>query len=143
MRMEYKVLTGRQEKLRRLMSLRFASFFDDMQLTGMQALALEFIISRSEYGDVFPKDVEAFLFIRGSSAVSLINNLERDGYLRRATADFDGRYKRLLPTEKALAIKDEISNRINRYNESLFVGISDDDLEVFRSVVEKMIKNAE
>lgn len=139
--MDYHRLTGKQERLRRLMNLHFASFFEDLPLTSTQAMTLEFIMEKAQAGDVFPKDVEGFLSVRGSSAVSLINNLERDGYLRRETASFDGRYKRLVPTEKALQMQKEISGRIDRYMESLFVGIPEEELRTFEAVLEKMEQN--
>ncbi|MDD7389616.1 MAG: MarR family transcriptional regulator [Lachnospiraceae bacterium] len=140
--MDYKVLTGKQERLNRLMNLHFSSFFDDLPLTSTQALTLEFIIDKAQHGEVFQKDIEVFLSIRGSSVTSLINNLERDGYIRRETVAFDGRYKHLAPTEKALGLKPVISERIDRYMESLFVGIPEEDLKIFESVLEKMAENA-
>lgn len=140
--MDHKVLTGKQDCLNRLMKIRFARYFDDFDLTAMQALTLEYIIERGEYGDVFPKDLETFLSIRGSSVTSLINNLEALGYVKREPAGFDGRYKRLLPTAKATDIIGSISARINEYTESLFVGIPEEELKTFEAVIEKMISNA-
>ncbi|MCD7845416.1 MAG: MarR family winged helix-turn-helix transcriptional regulator [Oscillospiraceae bacterium] len=139
--MDYKRITSKQERLRRLMNLHFASFFDDMPLTSNQAMALEFIINKSEEGDVFPKDLEAHLSIRGSSVASLVNHLDQSGYIVRESVAFDGRYKRLVPTEKAFAVLEKINDRINRYTESLFVGISDDELAIFESVIEKIGDN--
>lgn len=139
--MDYKLLTGKQERLNRLMNLHFASFFEDMSLTATQALALEYIMQQAEFGEVYQKDLERFLSIRGSSVTSLINNLERDGYIRRESVSFDGRYKHLAPTEKARSIEKEISSRIDRYMESLFVGIPEKDLKIFESVLEKMENN--
>lgn len=140
--MDYKKLTGKQERLNRLMNLHFATYFEDLTLTSTQALALEYIMIKVEDGPVFQKDLEVFLSVRGSSVVSLINNLERDGYIRRVTADFDGRYKSLVPTQKALDMKKEISERIGEYMESLFVGIPEKDLKIFESVIDKMTDNA-
>lgn len=140
--MDYHVLTGKQERLYRLMKLHFASYFDDLPLTSTQAMVLEYVIKKAQGGDVFPKDIELFLSVRGSSAVSLINNLERNGYLKRETASFDGRYKKLLPTEKALDIEDDISARIEQYIQSLFIGIPESELKVFEAVLDKMIKNS-
>ncbi|MGN0354351.1 MAG: MarR family winged helix-turn-helix transcriptional regulator [Muricoprocola sp.] len=139
--MNYKVLTGKQERLNRLMNLHFSSFFDDLPLTSTQALTLEFIIEKAQVGEVFQKDLEVFLSIRGSSVTSLINNLERDGYIHREPVAFDGRYKHLAPTPKALKLKPIISERIDRYMDSLFVDIPEEDLKVFESVLEKMTDN--
>lgn len=139
--MDYKILTGKQERLNRLMNLHFSSFFDDLPLTSTQALTLEFIVDKAQTGEVFQKDLEVFLSVRGSSVTSLINNLERDGYIRREPVAFDGRYKHLAPTQKALEIKPVISERIDRYMDSLFIDVPEEDLKVFESVLEKMTDN--
>lgn len=139
--MDYQVLMGKLERLYRMMNQNFASFFEEIPLTSTQALALEFILKKAETGAVFQKDLERFLSIRGSSVTSLINNLERDGYIRREAVRFDGRYKHLAPTEKALAIQNHISDRIEQYMEGLFTGISESDLQGFETAIEKMTEN--
>lgn len=139
--MDNKSLEEKLDRLNRFIKILFSKCFDGFELTAMQALTLEYIFLKGEYGDIFPKDLEAGLSIRGSSVTSLINNLEASGYIRRESAEFDGRYKRLLPTKKALKIKPEISERMNKFSETLFVGISDNDLKVFESVIEKMMDN--
>lgn len=139
--MDNKTLEEKLDRLNRFIKILFLKCFDGFELTAMQALTLEYIFLKGEHGDIFPKDLEAGLSIRGSSVTSLINNLEASGYIRRESAEFDGRYKRLLPTKKALKIKPEISERMNKFSETLFVGISDNDLKVFESVIEKMMDN--
>ena len=79
--------------------------------------------------------------IKGSSITSLISNLERNGYLRRESLASDGRYKKLVRTEQTLAIQDDITSRINEYMQSIFVGISEDDLKVFEKVIMQMTEN--
>lgn len=139
--MDYHILAGKQERLRRLMNLHFASFFEDLPLTSTQAITLDFIIQKSKCEDVFQKDLESFLSVRGSSVASLINYLERAGYISRIAADFDGRYKRLVPTELALDLQDDVADRIDRYIMSLFAGIPETELRVFEAVIEKMEAN--
>ena len=133
------------------MNVRFADYSEDLPLTSIQALTLEYIMLRVEQGDVFPKDVEGSLSIRNSSVVSLLNNLERDGYICRKAADFDGRYSRLISakrgkiydsTGKALAMREEISKRIDQYMMALFVDIPEDELRILESVLEKIEQNA-
>lgn len=50
-------------------------------------------------------------------------------------------YKRLISTEKALAVRQEINDRIDRYVESVFVGISEEELEFFDAMLDRMIDN--
>lgn len=139
--MDYNRLTGKHECLNRHMKVCFARYFEGFGLTAAQALCLEYIVLKNENGDVFPKDLENFLSIRGSSVASLVNYLEDAGFLSRKSASFDGRYTCLVPTQKALDIRPEITRRIDSYKEKLFAGISEEDLAVYESVIEKMTKN--
>ena len=136
-----KKLMEKYDKLNRRMLRYFSSFFTDTQITSIQVLILHYIIVESEARDIFPKDIEEFLEIKGSSVTSLISNLERNGYLRRESLDSDRRYKKLVLTEQTLAIKDDITSRVNEYMHSMFAGISEDDLEVFEKVILQMTEN--
>ena len=136
-----KKLMEKYDKLNRRMLRYFSSFFTDTQITSIQGLILHYIIVESEARDIFPKDIEEFLEIKGSSVTSLISNLERNGYLRRESLDSDRRYKKLVLTEQTLAIKDDITSRVNEYMHSMFAGISEDDLEIFEKVILQMTEN--
>lgn len=139
--MKEKALMEKYDKLNRKMHRYFSSYFVGTPLTSIQALVLHYIISESETRDIFPKDLEEFLEIKPSSVTSLINNLERNGYLRRESLADDGRYKKLVLTDKTVAVRDEILNRINDYMKSMFVGVSDEDLKVFEKVLMQMTEN--
>lgn len=136
-------LMEQYDKLNRKMQRHFASYFSDSQLTCIQGLVLHYIIIESAKRDVFPKDLEEFLEIKGSSVTSLINNLERGGYLRRESLPADGRYKRLVLTKKTRKMQDDILRRVFDYMRDMFAGIPEKDLEVFESVILQMTKNAE
>lgn len=134
-------LMEKYDKLNRRIRRYFSSFFTGTPITSIQALILHYLIVESEKRDIFPKDLEEFLEIKGSSITSLISNLERNGYLRRESLASDGRYKKLVLTEQTLAIQDDITSRINEYMQSIFVGISEDDLKVFEKVIMQMTEN--
>ena len=136
-----KKLMEKYDKLNRRIRRYFSSFFTGTSLTSIQALILHYIIVESEKKDIFPKDLEEFFEFKGSSITSLISNLERNGYLRRESLASDGRYKKLVLTEQTLAIQDDITSRINEYMQSIFVGISEDDLKVFEKVIMQMTEN--
>ena len=81
--------------------------------------------------------------IKGSSVTSLINNLEQGGYLRRESLESDGRYKKLVLTEKTKGMQEDILKRVYDYMHSMFVGIPEDHLKIFESVILQMTKNAD
>ena len=139
--MDEKKLMEKFDKLNRKMRRCFAGYFAGTPLTSIQGLALHYIIVESQYRDVFPKDLEELLEIKGSSVNSLINNLEKNGYLRRESISNDGRYKKLVLTDKTRAVKDDIVSRVMAYMKNMFAGISEDELAVFDRVITKMAGN--
>lgn len=141
--MNEKLLMAKFDKLNRKMRRYFDSFFTGMPLTSIQALVLHYIIVESKNRDIFTKDLEEFLGIKGSSVTSLVNNLVRGGYLHRESLADDGRFKKLVLTEKTRGIEEEIVKRVTEYMKSMFVGIQEEDLKVFESVVQKMTENAQ
>lgn len=130
------------DKMNRKMQRHFASYFSDSPLTCIQGIVLHYIIVENVQRDIFPKDLEEFLGIKGSSVTSLINNLEQ-GYLRRESLESDGRYKKLVLTEKTKEMQEDIVRRVFDYMHSMFVGIPEEHLKIFESVILQMAKNAE
>ena len=96
--MDEKKLMEQYDKMNRKMQRHFSSYFSDSQLTSIQGIVLHYIIVEKDRGDIFPKDLEEFLGIKGSSVTSLINNLEQGGYLRRESLESDVRYMNLVLT---------------------------------------------
>ncbi|MGN0813954.1 MAG: MarR family winged helix-turn-helix transcriptional regulator [Candidatus Coproplasma sp.] len=140
--MDIKRITETNDKMNRILRRRFESYFANSELTSVQAVAMEYINVNSADHAVYQKELEKFLELRGSSVSSLIDRLERDGYIRRECHDEDGRYRRLVPTEKGKNIQADISARIMHYTNSLFEGIDEEELEIFEIVMLKIIKNA-
>ena len=141
--MDEKKLMEQYDKMNRKMQRHFSSYFSDSQLTSIQGIVLHYIIVEKDRGDIFPKDLEEFLGIKGSSVTSLINNLEQGGYLRRESLESDGRYKKLVLTEKTKGMQEDILKRVYDYIHSMFVGIPEDHLKIFESVILQMAKNAD
>ena len=141
--MDEKKLMEQYDKMNRKMQRHFSSYFSDYQLTSIQGIVLHYIIVEKDRGDIFPKDLEEFLGIKGSSVTSLINNLEQGGYLRRESLESDGRYKKLVLTEKTKGMQEDILKRVYDYIHSMFVGIPEDHLKIFESVILQMTKNAD
>ena len=135
-----KSLVEKYAAMNRRLKRYFDSFFADSPITSIQGLVLDYLF-RNRETDVFQKDLEEYLEIKGSSVTSILDNLEKNGYVRREGVDYDGRLKKLAITEKAYAIEEDIVERVNGYMYSLFRGIPEEEREVFYSVLCKMIDN--
>mgnify|MGYP001623925837 FL=1 len=138
--LDEKSLVEKYAAMNRRLKRYFDSFFADSPITSIQGLVLDYLF-RNRETDVFQKDLEEYLEIKGSSVTSILDNLEKNGYVRREAVDYDGRLKKLAITEKAYAIEEDIVERVNGYMYSLFRGIPEEEREVFYSVLCKMIDN--
>ena len=138
--MDETTLGQKSAAMNRRLKRYFDSFFADSPITSIQGLVLDYLF-RNRETDVFQKDLEEYLEIKGSSVTSILDNLEKNGYVRREAVDYDGRLKKLAITEKAYAIEEDIVERVNGYMYSLFRGIPEEEREVFYSVLCKMIDN--
>ena len=126
--MDEKRLMEKFDRLNRKMRRYFDSFFPEPTLSSVQALTLHYLIVETENRDVYPNN--------------LINNLERNGYLRRESVSHDGRYKKLVLTEQTRTMQADITERVMAYMRGMFVGFSEEDLLVFDAVFSKLEKNA-
>lgn len=140
--LDEKSLVEKYAAMNRRLKRYFDSFFADSPITSIQGLVLDYLF-RNRETDVFQKDLEEYLEIKGSSVTSILDNLEKNGYVRREAVDYDGRLKKLAITEKAYAIEEDIVERVNGYMYSLFRGIPEEEREVFYSVLCKMIDNTQ
>lgn len=91
--------------------------------------------------DVFQKDVELEFSIRRSTSSSIISLMEKKGYIERVSVEQDARLKKLVLTTKALEQCDMITKNMNDFEKSLIEGISKDELNVFFSVLDKIVAN--
>ncbi len=67
--------------------------------------------------------------------------MEQNGLIYREAAENDARWKKIIVSEKALQYKDIVMADILNLEKELTQGISENDLDVFFSVVEKMLDN--
>lgn len=114
---------------------------DGNGLTMLQRHMLHFIILRSMERDIFQKDVEAEFHIRKSTATGILQLLEKNGFIRRENVERDGRLKRVVPTEKALAMRERVLESLCRAEKGMVEGIAPEDLEICLRVLNQMSKN--
>ena len=69
--------------------------------------------------------------------------MEKNGVIRRESTPYDARLKRIVITEKGAGLKEQIAKDVVHLEETLMLGISQDDLNVFLKVLNQMLKNLE
>ena len=120
--------------------LEFAPPPEDPEFTEMQGQLLDFL-SHHPDREICQKDVEEAFCIRRSTASRLLKKLEAAGFITRRSVFRDARLKQVLLTPKAQKLHRQIEQRLDKMEELLTEGISDQELEQFMATVEKLKKN--
>ena len=79
---------------------RFEKESKDFDATGGQLMVLKFLYDH-ENEDVYQKDIEKFIDVRGSTATVILQTLTKKGYIKRVACSSDGRLKKIVLCEKA------------------------------------------
>ena len=110
-------------------------------LTGIQSHALHYILVKSEEGPVYQRDVEGVFGVSRSTVTGMLQQMERDGLIRRDSVEGDGRLKCLIPTQKAIEMDERVRECLRRVNESLTQGLTPSQLDAFKEVAAQMAAN--
>ena len=114
---------------------------EEDSLTNMQRRVLHYILFESLQRDIYQKDVEKEFQIRRSTATGILQLLEKNGFVSRESVVWDARLKKVVPTQKAEAHREQILTNI-RYVEGLLTnGIPERDVAVCVRVLGQMSEN--
>lgn len=91
--------------------------------------------------DIFQKDIENTFSIRKSTVSKVIGLMEEKGYLCRKDVDYDARLKKIVLTEQGWRLHALMVEERKRIEQSLRQGISDEELELFFRIIEKIKLN--
>ena len=126
-------------KLSNKLRLKLDMLSSRAEFSGSQGRTLHFLLAQTE--DVFQKDIEEEYSIRPSTATELLKQMEKNGLILRQPVPYDNRLKRIVLTDKALTYRQQVVEDLTALEETLVSGISEEDLEVFFNVIEKMMDN--
>ena len=103
-------------------SREMCAAFGSGMFSGAQGRTLHFLLAEHTKSDVFQKDIEAEFGLRPPTATALLK-------------------EKIVVTEEALQYKDCVLKGLEELNQKLTAGISDEEMQVFFSVTDKMLKN--
>ena len=110
-------------------------------ISGAQGNILDYILVESSHRSVYQKEIEKEFGLRPSTATEALKLLEEKGLISRIPEEWDGRYKRIVFTPKAQAVKETLRREIEESESILLQGISPSDQEHFLETAAKMLKN--
>ena len=121
-------------------SREMCAAFGSGMFSGAQGRTLHFLLAHTK-SDIFQKDIEEEFGLRPPTATALLKELEQRGLIRKEPVPYDARKKKIVVTEEALQYKDCVLKGLEELNQKLTAGISDEEMQAFFSVTDKMLKN--
>lgn len=126
---------------RNLMSYEIANNHMD-EVTVMHGWILGFLYDNQER-DIFQKDIETEFSIARSTVTCIIKLMEKKGYIKRESVEWDARLKKLVLTENGSKVHQMHINDIDALEERCKRNISEEEMQTFLAVTEKLRKNLE
>ena len=109
---------------------------------GVNGWAIHYFYDNREK-EIFQRDFEQRFSIRRSTASNILKTMEQNGFIQRVSVESDARLKRIILTEKAIKIHEEIMKDIERRELRLRRGINEEEIDQFLSIVNRFIANLE
>ena len=110
--------------------------------TGVHGWAIRYFYENRDK-DIFQRDFEVRFSIRRSTATNMLKLMEKNGIICREAVDYDARLKKIVLTEKAIRIHKKATKNIEIIESKLKNGITDEELELFYKVADKIKLNLE
>ena len=111
-------------------------------ITNQQARLLGDIHDRLASGnEINRKSLSEAMGLSGPSVTSLLNGLEKSGFIIRLHGDEDGRTMRIEITAKAIKLIDEMKNVFVETEQKLLQGFKDTEKKAFLEMLQKAYKN--
>lgn len=112
-------------------------------ITGAKGNILDYILVESEKHNVYQKEIEKEFGLRPSTATEVLKSLEDAGLIVRVPDETDGRFKKIVFTQKAEEIRSALREEIEESEEILLRGISPEEQACFMRITTKMLENLE
>lgn len=109
-------------------------------LTGVQAKILGFVYCASKDQEVFQKDIENNFKIRSSSVTSVLQLMEKKGYIKRISVYEDARLKKIMLTDKGNEVQEAVFNILDNIENQIQEEITDEELNFLFSIFDKLSK---
>ena len=91
--------------------------------------------------DIFQKDIEKQFGVGRSTVTNIIQLMEKKGYLQREAVEKDARIKKMILTEMGKELQEKLDHLIEQLNEETLKNVTDEELDVFFRVLEKVEEN--
>ena len=111
-----------------------------MNLTSSQMNIL-FYICTNNNSEINQKDIEKDLYLKNSTVTEILKRLENNGFLYRTASEKDGRYKKIVLTEKGKNIYDEMHKKALIFETKFTQGMTKGESEILFELLQKVMTN--
>ena len=125
---------------RQLDQITTAALTEKDNLTAMHGWTISYLCKNQDK-DVFQKDFESAFSIRKSTASRILKSMESNGLITRQSVSYDSRLKKIVLTDDALKLHEDIKTRREILEQTLLSGIPEEKLDVFFEVMDAMKEN--
>ena len=112
-----------------------------MGLTGIQSRVIHCLLVKRAEGPVYQRDVERTFGISRSTVTGMLQQMEKDGLIRRESVASDARLKSLVPTQKAVHLDAQVEKSLQLAEQCLTRGLSGAQLAAFKEAAAQMAAN--
>lgn len=109
-----------------------------MEVTSSQARIISYVYYRTQFQNVYQKDIEAEFDIRRSTVTNALQLLEKNGYILRVSVDEDARLKKLTLTEKGIGIYEVVRKSILEVESAMNNVYSTEELKELFYLLDKL-----
>ncbi|MCI6189547.1 MAG: MarR family transcriptional regulator [Clostridium sp.] len=109
-------------------------------LTSIQSRMIRFLYLESKKRDVYQKDIEEEFNIRRSSVSSVLQLLEKKGYIERVSVEKDGRLKKIVLTGTGKLIQEKVHSLIQEGEKRLKDELTEEELNLFIDILSRLSK---
>lgn len=112
----------------------------EYNVTDIHILLTRYLMENKDK-EIFQKDIEEEFCIRRSTVTGILNLMEKNEMIKRERVDYDARLKKIVLTEKAKKINQNIYQQILGMEEVIFKGLTEEEIKTFREILEKIKSN--
>jgi DNA-binding MarR family transcriptional regulator len=123
-------------------SKKMANMFNERLIpfgvTRVQWIAMYYLL---KYGDMSQKELGERMGTKESTVARLLDRMEDEGLIQRTKDKEDRRVKYIKLTQKGTDRIEELLPEGQKMSEFFSIGITEEEVEVFKRVLEKFMKN--
>lgn len=107
------------------------------EITSANANILRFL-AKNQNTDIYQKTIEENFSITKSTTSKILKLMEQNGLIKRLGVDNDARLKKIILTEKGLAINESVRNVLDDVEKKALDGFSEDEIDMLYSFFDRI-----